>query len=165
MGAGILPATFLKGSIIFLLGKEKNNLWSDFGGSSNIYESGFDTAIREGYEELDGFFGNKNDFENLVKDNLISLYCTKRYSTFLFYMEPETLCNIPYYFNNHRKFLENELNINNIRQDGLFEKTELKLFTKKDILLNYQNIRPFYKEIIHELLNISEKDLQKFIVK
>ena len=53
MGAGILPVTILKGSIIFLLGREQNsNYWCDFGGSSNNGESIFDTAIREGYKEL-----------------------------------------------------------------------------------------------------------------
>ena len=57
MGAGILPVTIFKGTVFFLLGREKyhNNYWCDFGGSSNINESIYDTAIREGYEELDGF--------------------------------------------------------------------------------------------------------------
>ena len=40
MGAGILPATILKGSIFFLLGREKsNNYWCDFGGSTINGES------------------------------------------------------------------------------------------------------------------------------
>ena len=63
MGAGILPVTIFKGSILFLLGKERYNsdYWSDFGGSTIPKETIFQTAIREGYEELDGFLGNKEE--------------------------------------------------------------------------------------------------------
>ena len=163
MGAGILPVTILKGSIFFLLGREqKSNYWCDFGGSANYDESVFDTAIREGYEELDGFFGNKDELEDLVNKNFISLCYINRYTTFLFYVKPEILCSIPYFFNNHRSFLEDELILNN-KKEGLYEKNQLKLFTKKDLLINYQDIRPFYKNVVPQLLEIEKKQFDKFV--
>lgn len=163
MGAGILPVTIIKGSIIFLLGREQNsNYWCDFGGSSNCDESIYDTAIREGYEELDGFLGNKNKLDKLVSNNLVSLCYTNRYTTFLFYVKPEILCSMPLYFNNHRLFLENE-KILNLKKKGLFEKNELKLFTKKDLLENYQEIRPFYRDIVLQLIEIEKNEFNKII--
>ena len=163
MGAGILPVTMLKGSIIFLLGCEKNsNYWCDFGGSSNNDESIFDTAIREGYEELDGFLGNQNQLEKLVTNNLVSLCYTNGYTTFLFYVKPQVLCSVPYFFNNHRIFLEDEL-ILNYKKEGLFEKSEIKLFNKKDLLVNYQEIRPFYRDIVSQLLEIEKNEFEKFV--
>ena len=91
MGAGILPVTIIKGSIIFLLGREQNtNYWCDFGGSSNNEESIFNTAIREGYEELDGFLGNQKQLDKLVTNNLVKHCNTNRYTTFLFYEPPKS---------------------------------------------------------------------------
>ena len=163
MGAGILPATILKGSIFFLLGREKsNNYWCDFGGSAINGESIFDTAIREGYEELDGLLGNPNQLSKLVTNNLVSLCYAKRYTTFLFYVNPDVLFNAPYFFNNHRLFLEKEL-ILNYNKEGFFEKKEIKLFSKKDLLVNYQDIRPFYKNIVPLLLEIEKNEFDKYI--
>ena len=163
MGAGILPVTILKGSIIYLLGREQNsNYWCDFGGSSNNFESIYDTAIREGYEELDGFLGNKNQLEKLVTNNLVSSCYTNRYTTFLFYVKPQVLCSVPYFFNNHRTFLEDEL-VLNYKKEGLFEKKEIKLFNKKDLLVNYQEIRPFYRDIVSQLLEIEKNEFDKVV--
>lgn len=164
MGAGILPATIIKGSVFFLLGRENHdNHWSDFGGSSHTGESDYNTAIREGYEELDGLLGNTEQLENIVINNLISLHCTKRYTTYVFYVQPEILCGIPYYFDNHRKFINSELVIKNYNQDGLFEKNKLKLFTKSDLLLNYNKMRPFYRKIVKQLLEINEESFDKYL--
>lgn len=162
MGSGILPVTILKGSIFFLLGREQNNYWCDFGGSSNNNESIYDTAIREGYEELDGFLGNQNQLDKLVTNNLVSLCYTNRYTTFLFYVKPQVLSSIPYFFNNHRSFLEDNL-IVDYKKEGLFEKKEIKLFSKKDLLINYKEIRPFYRNIVPQLLEIEKYQFEKHV--
>ena len=155
MGAGILPVTLIKGSIFFLLGKEINNdYWCDFGGTALTNELTFDTAIREGYEELDGFLGNKNDLRNLVKTNLITICNRDRYTTYIFYVNNNVLSNLPYYFNNHRKFVKNEIERDIINKEGLFEKSEIRLFSKKDLITNYNDIRPFYREIVKDILEI-----------
>lgn len=153
MGAGILPVTLFKGTIFFLLGKEyKNNYWCDFGGSSDNLESTFDTAIREGYEELDGFLGNKNDLKNRVSNNLIKKHSLERYTTYLFFVNYNEINNMPYYFNNHRNFINRELNY--VGKEGIFEKSEIKLFNKKELTKNINNIRPFYRDILPELLKL-----------
>ena len=54
------------------------------------------------------------------------------------------------YFNNHRKFIEeNKLIIN---KEGMYEKSEIKLFTINDLIVNYNKIRPFYREIIDQII-------------
>ena len=164
MGAGILPATIIKGSIFFLLGKEKydNNYWCDFGGSSKNGESIYDTAIREGYEELDGFLGNQNKLKKLVTNNLVSQYYTNRYTTLLFYVKPHVLYNVATLFNNHRLFLEDNISLN-YKKEGFFEKDEIKLFSKNDLLLNYHEIRPFYRDIVSQLLEIEKNEFEKVV--
>lgn len=154
MGAGILPVTIIKGTIFFLLGRERsNNYWCDFGGSSYINEPIFDTAIREGYEELDGLLGDINELKSLVKKNYITDCKTDRYTTHIFFVNPSILYNLPYYFNNHRNFINNEIE-HEINKDGYFEKSEVRLFSKNGLMKNMNDIRPFYREIITELLEI-----------
>ena len=59
MGGGILPVSLQNGHLYFLLGKERgSNEWSDFGGSKEKGEIPFQTAMREGTEELCGFLGH-----------------------------------------------------------------------------------------------------------
>ena len=63
MGAGILPVAIINGKIYFLFSREQNsenndyNQWSDFGGRKEKNETYKETAIREGWEESDGFLG------------------------------------------------------------------------------------------------------------
>ena len=67
MGAGILPVALHKGVLFLLMGQErKNNLWCDFGGTPNKKEKPFETAIREGGEELNGFLGINEELENTI---------------------------------------------------------------------------------------------------
>ena len=61
-------------------------------------------------------------------------------------------------FNNHRKFIvENELII---PKEGLFEKSGVKLFNKKDIILHNDEIRPFYREITNNLIIFEKFDIK-----
>ena len=72
MGAGILPIAKHANKLYFLLALEvSDKKWSDFGGKSNKNESIYETAIREGYEETNGFFGNKREFKKLVDNNYV----------------------------------------------------------------------------------------------
>ena len=57
MGAGILPICVKSSSISVLLGQERfDSKWSDFGGKQEKNETKYETAVREGYEESNGFF-------------------------------------------------------------------------------------------------------------
>jgi len=153
MGAGILPMINYKGMIFFLFAKEqKNNLWSDFGGTSNKNEPFFKTAIREGYEESDGFFGTQIELEDRVNKNFKRsiINSSERYKTFIFemdYYEANYLIN---YFNNHRKFIEENELIE--YKEGFYEKNELRLFSINDLIKEREIFRPFYREIIDKLI-------------
>ena len=75
MGAGILPVSIHKNKLHFLFGQEENgNKWSDFGGRSESNETDLQTAIREGYEELNGYYGTMKEFKQLVKNNTLLTY-------------------------------------------------------------------------------------------
>ena len=57
MGAGILPVSLYKNKLYFLFGQEEQeHKWSDFGGGCNTDETPLQTALREGYEELNGYY-------------------------------------------------------------------------------------------------------------
>ena len=149
MGAGILPIAFNGISLVFLLGKEQNNQWSDFGGSPNSkYESKFHTAIREGYEETNGLLGNNYELGLKVKNNLISHYSNDRYTTYLFNIEYDE--SLPIYFNNNYKFVKNNTPFLLTQNNGLYEKKEIRWFTEKEIY--HIELRPFYKKIIYPIL-------------
>ena len=59
--------------------------WSDFGGSRENNETTFQTAIREGCEELNGFLNCKS-LKKYVKKHLVTSYEIKTYVTYLFYI-------------------------------------------------------------------------------
>lgn len=56
--AGILPYTFKRGTVYFLIGKEPNELWADFGGRAELQDGTTeDTAAREFSEETRYVYG------------------------------------------------------------------------------------------------------------
>ena len=90
MGGGILPVAFYKDKFYFLFSREYNNsdrrdrgLWSDFGGSSEPNESITDTAIREGWEESDGFLGTQKDIKKLIEKQTFYKINTKHYFNYI----------------------------------------------------------------------------------
>ena len=152
MGAGILPIAKYKNTVLFLLGREHyDKKWSDFGGKRMNNESNFELAIREGYEELNGFLGSKNQLKNLVKNNLVVEIekMDKSYHTYLFTIPYER--NLPMYFNNLHKFIETNLPLS-IDKNGLFEKSQIKWFTLKELQSDKYVFRSFYKEIVEEII-------------
>ena len=150
MGAGILPIAYNSFTIFYLLGKEQNNEWSDFGGSPNFkYESRFHTAIREGYEETNGFLGNKFELGKKVKNNLLGSYSNQRYTTYIFQQEYDEL--LPKYYNQNYNFVNENYPLIIKDKNGLYEKKEIGWFSKDEI---YElELRPFYKNIIYPILN------------
>tara|TARA_Y100000816_G_C25734455_1_gene386690 strand:+ start:48 stop:572 length:525 start_codon:yes stop_codon:yes gene_type:complete len=160
MGAGILPVALYRGTLFLLLGKERNNLWSDFGGSANNKEEIFKTAIREGCEELNGFLGTEDELETMVRKNsIMQIGFEERqkkskkliYTTFLFNVKYDK--NLPYYFNNVNKFAEIHLHdkVNNYH-NGLFEKNEINWFTISELKEKKINLRPWYKPFIESVI-------------
>jgi len=164
MGAGLLPITIHKGTIFLLLGQERSNKWSDFGGTPNPNESNFNTAIREGGEELNGFLGSGSFLKAKVNDNFIKKVVTedinKSYTSYLFYIDYDE--NLEIYFNNNNKFNEKYLQDKiNIRHNGLFEKKRIKWFKISELKIN---LRPFYNDIINQIIK-NKKEIERLIKK
>lgn len=175
MGAGILPICIFNSNLLFLFGKDRiTNTWSDFGGKTENGESEFDTAIREGAEELNGFLGHGSKLANLVNSNNLLTINYDKYKIFVFLINFDQ--NLPHYFNNNNNFIVESLSLpcnNNFvvsnkslkeydsKHDGLFEKSEIKWFTYQDLKLNRDKFRLFYRPIIDIIL----KEYDNLLVK
>jgi hypothetical protein len=164
MGGSILPVTIHKGVVYFLFGKERNidenTGWSDFGGGTDKGETYFQTALREGTEELTGFLGNKNDIrKKLTKYGTYNIdYTAKNYDTYrchIFPMEYDIF--LPYYYNNNQKFLQKNLDHKIIRDTKIFEKTQIKWFSFNELKHQRNKFRSFYKNIVSLILNDKDK--------
>jgi 8-oxo-dGTP pyrophosphatase MutT (NUDIX family) len=156
MGAGVLPLSIYKNTIFLLLGQERHNgLWSDFGGSPIKGETNLDTAIREGYEELNGFLGSKQEMKKTVVHNLLMELDNKdRYTTFVF--KTKYSKSLPLLFSKNNLFIEENLDKELVNgKNGLFEKSSIKWFPI-DYFENNENrkiIRPYYYPIIETVTN------------
>ena len=76
---GILPFTIIENKLYFLLQKDKKNIYSDFGGKREIYDTDYiKTASREFAEETNGFF-----FTNKLINNDITIANNIKKSTII----------------------------------------------------------------------------------
>jgi transcription termination factor NusB len=170
MGGGALPVAYNKKNkkVYLLFGKENEYLnkdspgWSDFGGGEKPGESALDTALREGCEELNGFFGCEGDIKRLVKDNLVKSLNHERYTTFLFQIDYDE--NLPVYFNNNYKFLKSHVN-NLVRHstNGLFEKSDIKWMTFDDLRKERGTFRSYYRNVVDVILENEEDITSKLL--
>jgi hypothetical protein len=157
MGAGVLPVSFYKGQLYFLFGEEfDEHKWIDFGGGEKKGESTLQNAIREGCEELNGFFGSENEFKHLIKNNLIIKLSLETYTTFI--VEVPYDPNLPFYFNNHHKFIKSHLP-HLVGKNGLFEKRQIKWFTLTDMNQQRSRFRHYYKAMLDQI-----RQHEKFIL-
>ena len=172
MGGGALPVAYNKKNkkVYLLFGKENEYLnkdspgWSDFGGGEKPGESALDTALREGCEELNGFFGCEGDIKRLVKDNLVTSLNHERYTTFLFQIDYDE--NLPVYFNNNYKFLKSHVN-NLVRHstNGLFEKSDIKWMTFDDLRKERGTFRSYYRNVVDVILENEDDITSKLLHK
>jgi len=165
MGGGALPVAYNKKNkkVYLLFGKENEYLnkdspgWSDFGGGEKTGESALDTALREGCEELNGFFGCEGDIKRLVKENLVISLNHDRYTTFLFQIDYDE--NLPIYFDNNYKFLKNHVNdLVRHSTNGLFEKSNIKWMTFDDMRKERNTFRSYYRNVVDVILQ-NENDI------
>jgi len=176
MGAGILPVSFYRGTLFVLLGKERfkennQNLWCDFGGSvdkNNINEinNPYFTAIREGSEELNGIFGDFDILKNNVDKNYLYKISNNHnnYHSFLFNVKYDN--KLPIYFNNQNKFIEKHLSHVILSDNGLFEKSQVKWFSIKQLKNNIHTdnfFRKHYISIIKKIINNEKSIIQQII--
>jgi hypothetical protein len=165
MGGGALPIAYNKKNkkVYLLFGKENEYLnkdspgFSDFGGGEKPGESALDTALREGCEELNGFFGCEGEIKRLIKENLVTSLNHDRYTTFLFEIEYDE--NLPYYFNNNYKFLKSHVNkLVRHATNGLFEKSVIKWMTFDDLRNERGSFRSYYRNVVDVILE-NEDDI------
>jgi hypothetical protein len=156
MGGGILPVAKYNNKVYFLVGmEERDKMWSDFGGGKEKNETPFQTATREGYEELDGFLGDYATLQRLVKNHLIVTLNIKTYSSFLF--EIPYAGNLPSFYNNHHAFIKKKMP-NIINKDGYYEKSQIQWMTFSELKLNKSKFRLFYRDFIDIILQ-NEKNI------
>ena len=159
MGGSILPVTIHNNKIYFLFGKERdideNPGWSDFGGGTDKGETLFQTAIREGGEEMTGFLGSSADIKKLLnKYGTYNLdYKSEGYTTYRCHIFPMNYDDkLPFYYNNNQQFLQKRLDQKVIRNTKIFEKTQIKWFSFDEIKKDIKQFRSFYQNIVHLIL-------------
>ena len=150
--AGILPVAYHNNNVYFLLGRETVDVdhramgqWSDFGGSIEKGETLKQTAIREGFEETGGLFGNMKDIEYLIDNSLIKKFRVNKYTTFVI--------QVPYVKDLPKVHRETYLDVLKNKKhlvtthNGLYEKDMIK-WVKLENLNKVKNIRPWYKYVL-----------------
>ncbi|MGI9554357.1 MAG: NUDIX hydrolase [Vampirovibrionia bacterium] len=147
MGAGILPVAIHDNQVYLLLGKDVGTgSWSDFGGGRENNETHLETAIREGVEELNGFFGTESDMRTMIKNNCLGVLETKEPVYKCFLIKTDYDFSLPKYFNSNFKLMNRKLKTEVERHNGLFEKSEIRWVSLKEIKkLTYR--RYFYYSV------------------
>lgn len=174
MGAGILPTTIHNNKIHFLFGKENKFEdsaagFSDFGGGTDNSESFFETAIREGGEELTGFLGTNNDLKKMLKKygtyNIDYKDKNSKFSTYRMHIFPMKYDELlPLYYNNNQRFLQKKLDPKIIKKSKIFEKEEIRWVCIDDIKKMRPKFRSYFQNII-DIIIFEKNEIQQFIFK
>jgi hypothetical protein len=157
VAGSILPVAIHKNKLYFLFGKENpledsSKGWSDFGGGVDKGEAPYDTALREGCEELTGFLGDDKNIHTLLKKSgKIYKLVHNDYHVHVFLMDYDE--NLPMYYNNNHSFLWNRMDKHDLNKTKLFEKIEVDWFSVKDMKTRRNEFRNFYREIVDKILN------------
>jgi hypothetical protein len=156
-GGGVIPVALHNGDLYFLFGQEndvikdasKNQDWGDFGGSAKPGESEMDTCVREGAEELNGFFGNKRDFRALLLKNLLLKLTYDTRVTQLMRVDYDE--RLPFYFDNNYRFIKETANLRSIAahpENGYFEKSHVRWFTLADLKRERGAFREYFRNFL-----------------
>ena len=168
VAASILPVTIHNNELYFLFGKETDleksaKGWSDFGGGLENGDSVYETALREGGEELTGFLGDSKQLKKHIKKNGGHYYIKHNtYHVHIIYVEYDE--NLVKYYNNNHAFLWKRMNQDYLKKTKYFEKIEIGWFSLSDIAKMRGEFRPFYEEIVDDILSHVE-NIRKFILK
>jgi hypothetical protein len=156
-GGGVIPVAMHNGDLYFLFGQEndvikdasKHQDWGDFGGSAKPGESEMDTCVREGAEELNGFFGNKHDFRALLRKNQLLKLTYDTRVTHLMRVDYDE--RLPFYFNNNYRFIKETSNLRAIAahpDNGYFEKSHVRWFTLEDLKRERGEFREYFRNFL-----------------
>ena len=172
-GGGVIPVALHDGKLHFLFGQEndvikdasKNQDWGDFGGSAKPGESEMDTCVREGAEELNGFYGNKRDFRALLlKNQLLKLTYDTRVTHLMRVDYDERL---PFYFNNNYRFIKETANLRAIAahpENGYFEKSHVRWFTLEDLKRERGAFREYFRAFL-DMIQYRAPEIRRLLQK
>ena len=162
-GSSILPVALNNNKLFFLFGKENSMEQSDpglsdFGGGIESGETPFDTAVREGSEELTGFLGSPSQIRKHIKKTGGTYAFThtnaknsaQNYTVHIVRYNYDP--NLPKYYNNNHQFLWNKMNRKLLSSTKLFEKIEIEWISEDDLKKRMPDYRPFYREVVETLL-------------
>lgn len=162
MPAGsILPVCIHKNQLYFLFGKENKFEvdapgWADFGGGCESNESPYQTAMREGSEELTGFLGSPTDLKK---------YETLNFSHHDYHVH---IIRVPYNetlvdcYNKNHDFLWKRMDNQLLSKSKLFEKEKIQWFSVHDMMKHRKSFRHFYREIV-DILYEQRHQIRKWI--
>jgi 8-oxo-dGTP pyrophosphatase MutT (NUDIX family) len=166
VAGSILPVTIYKNKLYFLFGKENSmedsaKGWSDFGGGVENGETPYETALREGGEELTGFLGDgKTLKQHIKKHGGIHKLVWETYNVhMIFYQYDE---NLPKYYNQNHRFLWERMDKNVLNKSKLFEKIEIGWFSVEDMKKRHSEFREFYRNVVDLILKDLE-NIRRFI--
>jgi 8-oxo-dGTP pyrophosphatase MutT (NUDIX family) len=168
VAGSILPVTLHNGKLFFLFGKENSmedsaKGWSDFGGGVEGKETPYQTALREGGEELTGFLGDGKQLAKHIKQHGgVYTLTHNKYHVHIFYMNYDE--NLPKYYNQNHAFLWRRMDPKLLSETKLFEKIEIKWFSLEDMKKHRSIFRNFYQEIVDKFLE-NEESISQFITK
>lgn len=167
VAGSILPVAIHNNKLYFLFGKENSmedsaKGWSDFGGGLENGETAFQTAVREGSEEMTGFLGNSNEIQNLIKKNG-GFYeiVHNTYHVHIFLIDYDE--NLPKYYNQNHRFLWDKMDNIILNKSKLFEKIEINWFSIQDMKKRIKEFRSFYQDIVHIFLSKKE-NIYRFLL-
>jgi 8-oxo-dGTP pyrophosphatase MutT (NUDIX family) len=162
-GSSILPVALHNNKLYFLFGKENSMEksapgFSDFGGGIEKGETPFETAVREGGEELTGFLGSSSQIRRHIKKNGGTYAFThtnaknsaQNYTVHIIKHTYDPY--LPIHYNNNHRFLWNRMNHKLLSSTKLFEKIEIEWFCEDDLKKRMSEYRPFYREVVDTLL-------------
>lgn len=160
-GAGILPFARVNKKIYLFFGRENAEgnssaagKWSDFGGSKEKTETEFETAFREGCEELSGIFGDNETIDQMLKETNIVIK-TNTYYTYLMQVEydknkEEELKNI------YNKTLQENPDLV-YKHNGLYEKDRGKWIELRELNSFRPNLRRWYNNMLTKIIEFFNK--------
>jgi 8-oxo-dGTP pyrophosphatase MutT (NUDIX family) len=155
VAGALLPVALYNNKLYFLFGKENpmedsSNGWSDFGGGCENKETPYQTALREGGEELTGL-GDGNALEKRIqKSGGVHKVSMGDYHTHLFPIEYDE--NLPVYYNYNHEFLWKRMDKHMLNKSKLFEKIEIRWFTEKELRTQKSKFRDFYQKMVENII-------------
>lgn len=167
VAGSILPVAIHNNKLFFLFGKENSmedsaKGWSDFGGGVEHGETTFQTALREGSEEMTGFLGNSDEIKDLIKKNGgVYEIVHNTYHVHIFLIDYDE--NLPKYYNQNHRFLWDKMDNIILNKSKLFEKIEIDWFSIQDMKKRIKEFRNFYQDIVDLFLSKKE-NIYRFLL-